>query len=174
MSFKALAFESKSAEAEMNRLWQYVGRKPRAQLFSTRRFGSAVPGPIRIAQGMTATANGYQFSFYYMGGTVTGYRIYRSTINNASVAQMVDVVPQPATVSRMQTALWQETTAASPFYWVAAVNKAGKEGIRTPVTASAGVAVGAAPIPQPNDAGTTDPGERGGGGRGCRKYEMTL
>lgn len=137
--------------------------------FGGRKFRGLTPGPIRTSQVTTATSAGWQFKWYAIGGSVAGYNIYRSTINNSNVADRVGWVAQPQTATRFSQLTWQETTAATPYYWVSAVNASGKEGPRVPMNA-----VNAPPQAQPATTNDIDQGERGGGGGGRRKYDEEI
>lgn len=139
-------FFGRKMTPELERVQKENTRNPARTSFATRRMAGATPGNVLVAQKATATTAGWQFKFYLVGGNISGYRIYRSTINNANVATAVDHIPQPPTRTYLQTYTWQETTADTPFYWVATVSKTGKEGTRIPM-------VGAAAPIQPPEQG---------------------
>lgn len=157
--FQEIAFGKTNRE---NYLMTRAFREPREQRYSTRRFNSAAPGTVRVAQPTTAISNGYQFKFYVLGGNIDGYRIYRSTINNPNVASVVDYIPQPPSFTINSTLTWQETTTGTIYYWVSAVSPTGREGPRAKIPMT-GTAVSPSP---PDSPPVPDPGEGGGGGGG--------
>lgn len=156
--FQELAFGKSSKE---NYLMTRILREPKEQRYSTRRMNAAAPGMVRVAQAATATSAGFSFKFYLLGGSVQGYRIYRSTINNSNVASVASWIEQPPTFTTGTTVQWQETTAdPTVYYWVAAVSPSGREGERAkiPMTGTG------APAAPPDTPPVPDPGEGGGGG----------
>lgn len=73
------------------------------------------------------------------------YNIYRGAVDNAAVAERIDVIPQPGERDRgletggaksRQTIKWTDPTpsSAKKYYWVSAANSVGKESARVAVT----------------------------------------
>ena len=128
-----------------------------------RRFQATYPPAPTIAQTRTALAGaaGFEFAINVVGGkNVAGYNIYSSVINNPNVAKLIQYKSQPPIVStsQLQTLKIQDTTAATPFYWVSSVNKAGQESARIPITGN--------PAPTPPPTAPLPPGGASGGGSG--------
>ena len=129
-----------------------------------KKFSATYPPAPTIAETRTAITGGFEFAINVVGGrNVAGYNIYSSTTNNSNIAKLIQYQPQPPIVSPLQTLKIQDTTAASPFYWVASVNQAGKESVRMPMAGTA------APVPPPTSplppGGSSGSGSGGGGGR---------
>ena len=135
-----------------------VSRKREWQGGSTRRFVGLLPGGVLISQKVTAITSGFQFKWIPIGGNVKSYNIYKGTVNNGAVASFVQSVEQPPVINSFSPITWQETTTGTPYYWVAAVTPAGREGPRILMNAAP------APVPQPNEVVPPDPGTSGGGG----------
>lgn len=110
---------------------------------TARQSSSAPPAP-RVATALAAASNGYTFSYYEVSGT-HGYNIYRNTANDPDTAVKIDFVPTSTdsfTRNRYsdigfefeQSSETRRTYTDNPgvtsYYWVAAVNESGNEGVK--------------------------------------------
>lgn len=131
------------------------------------RFQATYPPAPTVAQTKTAITGGFEFAINVVPSpSIAGYNIYSSTTNNAAVAKLIRFLPQPKVTAQLQSIKFQDITAATPFYWVASTNSAGRESSRTPIAGSV------APMPAPTGSapagggsGSAGTGGRGGGGR---------
>lgn len=134
-----------------------------------KKFQATYPPAPTISETRTALAAGagFEFAINVVGGkNVSGYNVYSSTTNNANIAKMIKFVPQPPIVSATQSLKIQDITAASPFYWVATVNGAGKESARVPIAGNpAPTPPPTAPLPPGGSSGSGSGGGATGGGR---------
>lgn len=131
-----------------------------------KRFTASYPPPATVAQTKTAITGGFEFAINIVNSSnVAGYNVYSSLTNNSNIAKRIKYVPQPRINAKLQTEKIQDITALNPFYWVAAVNGAGKESVRVPMTGAA------APIPAPTNSapavGSSGAGSSGGRGGGA-------
>lgn len=114
---------------------------------------SAPPAPI-LVQGKSAITGGFEFQFSPIGGSqVAGYKVYKSLVNSENTAQEIDYIAQPP-LGQNKSLTYQHITAGSYFFWVAAVNDAGKTGRKVPMAG--------APEPIPI-SGTSGSGNTTGG-----------
>lgn len=127
-----------------------------------KRFTASYPPPATVAQTKTAITGGFEFAINVVNSSnVAGYNVYSSTTNNSNIATRIKFVPQPKVNATLQTEKIQDITALNPFYWVAAVNGAGKESIRVPIAG--------APAPTPPPTGSAPAvGSSGSGASGGR------
>lgn len=140
--------------------------------FTKKKFQATYPPAPTIAETRTALAGGAGFEFainIVTSGHVSGYNVYSSTTNNPNVATLLKFLPQPPIVSQQvqRSIKFQDVTAASPFYWVASVNDAGRESSRLPIAGTA------APTPPPtggSPSGGSGSGSGGGGGGGHKIF----
>jgi hypothetical protein len=128
-----------------------------------RKFQGTYPPAPTISETRTALAGaaGFEFAINIVSSkTVAGYNIYSSLTNNPNIATLIQYQPQPPIVTQVQSLKIQDTTSASPFYWVASVNTAGKESARVPIAGNP------APVPQPTSplpsGGSSGSGSGGG------------
>jgi hypothetical protein len=134
-----------------------------------RRFAATYPPAPTISQGLTVITNGFEFSFNVVGkGGISGYNIYSSTVNNPAVAKLLQFQAQPPIVAPLQTVKIQDITAASPFYWIASVNAAGRESARVSVAGNPAPVNTAVSLPPGAASGSGSGGGRGGGIYGGR------
>jgi hypothetical protein len=137
--------------------------------FTQRRFTSTYPPAPTINSKKTAISNGFAFTFNIVSGSVAGYNIYKSIINNPNVATLLDFKAQPPIVQALQSIRIQDIDSGSPFYWVASVNAAGKESARIPVTGNSPAPSPAQPLPTGGGSGS---GTGGGGGGGVLNWKI--
>lgn len=110
-----------------------------------RKFQGTYPPAPTIRESRTAITGGFEFAINVVSAKrVAGYNVYSSTTNNAAVAKLIRFVSQPSVTAPYQSITVQDITAASPFYWVATVNSAGKESARVPIAGAV------APTPNPS------------------------
>lgn len=127
-----------------------------------RTFTGTYPPAPQVTEGKTAITGGYEFAWRASRGhSVKGYNVYRSAINNAAVASLLQFVPNPPPTDHQTSMTYQDITAIStPLYWVASVNSAGKESTRIPM---AGATSPTAPPPTPTESGGGSGANSGGG-----------
>ena len=147
-----------------------VRTQPTAGL-AQRRFQSTYPTAPTIKQGATAITGGFQFVFNVVSGpNVAGYNIYRTTVNNPAVGTLIQYQAQPPIVQPLQSITVQDITTATPYYWVASVNSAGKESARISAMGSP------SPVPNPTkplpSGGASGMGAGGGRGGGVIRSKM--
>lgn len=134
-----------------------------------KKFQATFPPAPTISQTRTALAGaaGFEFAINVVGGrNIAGYNIYSSTTNNGNIAKLIKFQPQPPIVSQTQSLKIQDTTAASPFYWVASVNGAGQESARVPISGNpAPTPAPTLPLPSGGSSGSGSGGGATGGGR---------
>jgi len=101
---------------------------------------------------------------------VAGYNIYRTTVNNPAVGTLIQYQAQPPIVQPLQSITVQDITTATPYYWVASVNSAGKESARISAMGSP------SPVPNPTkplpSGGASGMGAGGGRGGGVIRSKM--
>lgn len=154
-----------------NRIQQQIARTQTSAGSAQRRFQATYPPAPTVAEKATAITGGFEFTINLVSSpNVTGYNIYSSPTNNPNIATLIQYQQQPPLTSLSKSLKIQDITAATPFYWVATVNNAGKESARIPMT---GVA---APMPPPTSpippGGSSGGGSSGGGGRGGRLTQL--
>lgn len=125
-----------------------------------RFLGSYPPAPT-IAQGKTAITGGWEFAINLVTSrNVAGYNVYSSQTNNAAIGKLIRFLPQPPIGGQLNSIKFQEATTASPFYWVASTNSAGKESTRILAAGNA------APTPNPSSPNPSGGGSGAGSGGG--------
>jgi len=122
-----------------------------------KKFQATYPPAPTISEPKTAITGGYEFSINVVNSKrVAGYNIYGSVTNNAAVSTLIQYQAQPPNTTQVQTLKIQDTTAANPYYWIAAVNQVGVESARIPAAGN--------PAPKPTQAAA--PGGASGTGAG--------
>lgn len=119
--------------------------------------GNGAPPAPTISQTLTATPTGFQFTIAQEGGllsdVVTGYNVYRNTVNNPATATKIAHLAQDPTNSGGLVFSDVQPASSSLYYWVTAVNTQGVESTFvaaqtgavttiSPLTAAGGIATG--------------------------------
>lgn len=159
MSFAQLAFNrGEELPYNLRLIWSQLLRQSRNIKTASRKQDLSSPPAPTVAQAATAITGGFQFKWNTVGAkNVSGYRIYKSTTNNAPTAAALDFVAQPP-YGYGGILTYQDITTGTPFYWVEAVNEVGKPSPRVPMAGSA------SPTAPPSGGGS---GSTSGGGSGA-------